>query len=774
LRFRNLNLIDVETGNIVATFDKHQNNSQPIIDLGWFEPGEGKLYKLAPTLLTGGTLVADEDLNSTPSQYHVNNYDVTGTVYSNGYDIIFQNPITFNFAENTGWVLENCEAGFNPSTGYGIMQGKNGSKWNGITLNNCSYVNSVGLTYKDIKNGNYALNITNPSNLSLWYCTFDYSAGNSIAGGVNVYSNLSTNPYHILTNCTFNMGTSNMQAVNIVSSPFTSRIIFDYLNINRTYANSSIGIFLDGCNGTIKNSYINQPFQDLVAVNSNLDLYRNQFYSAEPIYGTAYSYINMAPSLNVLLAGSNTIGNGYRNIIVLNSRFNLYNGGNSFNVAAANDNHLLGYFPADDDISGIDVTGNCFYVNSSNTLPHHYITLGSGGQQLNVLYNGGNNCNNQQGDEAFVSNSNFGEYKDTVFYTNTQNLLNGPAQLLLQNISVNSRKKLYDSVVTQATYYLTNFADSIGSTEAVEELFYSTIEIDENGNKISLLKTKYEELILNNPDNIILCNMLFYYIQKCKVALGEFNSALSGFQQIINQNPYSYEGLIASWDYMSTYLLDSSGASGGENGDIKNSGDDIKIRDDFSKDKFNQEQRYSIKQNIINVLQNTKKNQVEEVVILKQKELEGDKEAAQKLKIKKAIYDAVKVKRPKNESEYTSLVENDIKKVFGVGEGRDNACSTRTNIPLVFRLSQNYPNPFNPATKINYDLPKDSKVNIVIYDVLGREVKRLVNSELKTAGSYIIDFNASNYASGVYFYRIEAEESNGNKFVDSKKMVLLK
>ena len=81
---------------------------------------------------------------------------------------------------------------------------------------------------------------------------------------------------------------------------------------------------------------------------------------------------------------------------------------------------------------------------------------------------------------------------------------------------------------------------------------------------------------------------------------------------------------------------------------------------------------------------------------------------------------------------------------------------------------------FNPVTKINYDLPKDSKVKIVIYDILGREVKRLVNNELKTAGSYIVDFNASNYASGVYFYRIEAEEPNGNKFVDSKKMVLLK
>jgi photosystem II stability/assembly factor-like uncharacterized protein len=86
-----------------------------------------------------------------------------------------------------------------------------------------------------------------------------------------------------------------------------------------------------------------------------------------------------------------------------------------------------------------------------------------------------------------------------------------------------------------------------------------------------------------------------------------------------------------------------------------------------------------------------------------------------------------------------------------------------------FKLFQNFPNPFNSTTKISYDLPKDSKVSLVIYDILGREITRLVNGEFKQAGSYIVDFNGSNLASGVYFYRIEA----GN-FVQVKKMVLIK
>ncbi|MBZ0204651.1 MAG: T9SS type A sorting domain-containing protein [Ignavibacteria bacterium] len=90
-------------------------------------------------------------------------------------------------------------------------------------------------------------------------------------------------------------------------------------------------------------------------------------------------------------------------------------------------------------------------------------------------------------------------------------------------------------------------------------------------------------------------------------------------------------------------------------------------------------------------------------------------------------------------------------------------------IPAVYKLSQNYPNPFNPVTKINYELPKNSIVNLVIYDILGREVIKLVNNEIQQAGRFTVEFNAQNYASGVYFYRIEA-----GSFVQSKKMILLK
>ena len=85
-----------------------------------------------------------------------------------------------------------------------------------------------------------------------------------------------------------------------------------------------------------------------------------------------------------------------------------------------------------------------------------------------------------------------------------------------------------------------------------------------------------------------------------------------------------------------------------------------------------------------------------------------------------------------------------------------------------YSLSNNYPNPFNPTTTIIYSIPKKNIVVIKVYDILGREIRILVNEE-KPAGSYKLNWNAENLPSGVYFYRI----TTGN-FFETKKMVLLR
>ena len=93
-------------------------------------------------------------------------------------------------------------------------------------------------------------------------------------------------------------------------------------------------------------------------------------------------------------------------------------------------------------------------------------------------------------------------------------------------------------------------------------------------------------------------------------------------------------------------------------------------------------------------------------------------------------------------------------------------------MPKKFDLSQNYPNPFNPNTVISYQLPVDSKVSLVIYDMTGREVKTLVN-ERRTAGYYTISFDGSGLASGIYLYRIYVK-TDGSDFTATKKMTMVK
>ena len=94
-------------------------------------------------------------------------------------------------------------------------------------------------------------------------------------------------------------------------------------------------------------------------------------------------------------------------------------------------------------------------------------------------------------------------------------------------------------------------------------------------------------------------------------------------------------------------------------------------------------------------------------------------------------------------------------------------------LPVVYALHQNYPNPFNPKTTIRFDLPKDSNVNIYIYDILGRIIKKLIDNK-QNAGFKSIQWDATNnygkrVSAGVYLYKIQADD-----FSQTKKMILLK
>lgn len=89
-------------------------------------------------------------------------------------------------------------------------------------------------------------------------------------------------------------------------------------------------------------------------------------------------------------------------------------------------------------------------------------------------------------------------------------------------------------------------------------------------------------------------------------------------------------------------------------------------------------------------------------------------------------------------------------------------------VPSVFSLSQNYPNPFNPTTKIQFSLPKESYVSLIVYNAIGQEISKLVNQHLSPA-TYSITFDASKHQNGIYFYKLVT-----SGFSETKKMLLLK
>lgn len=115
------------------------------------------------------------------------------------------------------------------------------------------------------------------------------------------------------------------------------------------------------------------------------------------------------------------------------------------------------------------------------------------------------------------------------------------------------------------------------------------------------------------------------------------------------------------------------------------------------------------------------------------------------------------------ESSYSNTVSTNGNSLWK-GKGENNS----VNAVKEYRLSSNYPNPFNPSTIISYQIPKDGFVNLTVYNSLGQVVKTLVN-EQKSMGKYSVKFNANDLPSGVYVYKLQA-----NEFSSTKKMLLTK
>ncbi len=132
------------------------------------------------------------------------------------------------------------------------------------------------------------------------------------------------------------------------------------------------------------------------------------------------------------------------------------------------------------------------------------------------------------------------------------------------------------------------------------------------------------------------------------------------------------------------------------------------------------------------------------------------------------IIDSLKIEWPSGIiNYYANIMVNQFLTILE-DSGSTGINNNQQSLPTRFNLSQNYPNPFNPSTIINYHIPELSFVTLKVYDVLGNEIAKLVNEE-KDQGIYVVEFDATELTSGIYFYRLQ-----GESFVETKKMVLMK
>ncbi len=837
--FNNLSIYDLEKDSLIKTFDKRTYST---ISLGWFNPGDGKLYKIAPVMQEGGTLIADESFGGVT-------FVCKDTVTSNGKNItITGTTTTIDFTDSATIIMDDANfycGQFN--TGQFItFKGIHNHKWRGLSLNN-SNVKIYNSKFQDIASPvvNFAVKMLNCPLGDIRNNQFILNS--DTAGGIrsSYLSEEEVQSFNLYINYnTFTMNNSRTNAVQVQG--FSDITLPVYFQHNTMTSNGyATGIMLSTITGgVISHNNLTGFSKGMNVMFTFADFYGNGISntssSSTGIFASSGSVINLSNSIDGVTAGANIITNtssNSKNIYVQGARFLLNYGLNRFHVASSSPTqnyHLYGTFPSRTYTDYAEQ--NCFMINSTEitspslplsaiytgglngslinfdffpyncsiTEPSGYdiVDIGNGLYDTIPVFEGGFGGGMKDNDKlpASPSGRQITNYESRTFEANEQKgrdiEIAVSSKDLYDSISIQMRYRNYSSVKILCYELINNYPDSLESISSLSILYLSELKTDTSANGFTNLKSFYENLILENSENESMVSSCNYLIQKCKVRLGQYQSAMDGFEQIINNNPYSYEGLLASWDYAATSLLDTTGGSGGGEADlefgmsdlgitnitniekfqIRNSksqilNDDPKNKNDkYDRKTFTKEDRKIIKQNVFQSFETAREKEIRNIKELETKVEEGNANETEKseLQMKKVLSDIVKLKEPKDIFEHLSIVNNDIQKVFGstIDNSKEEIISL---IPTEYSLSQNYPNPFNPNTKISFDLPNDSKIKLIVYDLLGREVIRLINSEFKIAGRYTIDFFGSNLSSGIYFYKIEAGD-----FIATKKMVLLK
>jgi len=300
--FNNWSIYDLERDSLIKTFDKRIVSTT---SLGWFNPGEGKLYKLAPVMQEGGTLVADEEVGG--------NFDCKGEVNNNGYEIRILPGATINFSDSSARIIMtggDFRSGSTPSenTAPVYLKGKNGNPWRGLYLSGCKEVEIFTTCFENILpypvDSTYAAQLIDCEYVNISNSSFlaepDVKTGGLL---INYTSEFNVEEVYINYNH-FQMDAGDMPALSVVTSGYITFPLIIENNEFESYSgndNSANAILLSGvAGGVIKDNIITGYNNGIILIWSSMDLYGNIITGgnedSKGILSCALSYSNLAPN----------------------------------------------------------------------------------------------------------------------------------------------------------------------------------------------------------------------------------------------------------------------------------------------------------------------------------------------------------------------------------------------------------------------------------------------------------------------------------------------
>ena len=829
--FNNWKFINVETGDSSLTFNKNDSSYQ--IFVGDFLPGEGKLFKLAPVMQEGGTLVADEQVEGIT-------FVCKGTVNNNGKDISILEGTKIDFKTGAGITMNGGKltcSNYSTNTSENVLlKGYNGQQWNGIVMNSSMRSVIQRTRFEDAKNciiisndnsgsrytakiirKNYfkvtadsgkALTINNQMEMAIDSNTFEVTSFDYTAG-IYYVNNDNTEPeempqaeegipedeigagYINITKNTFS-GAYLPVMINDMGSNFSQFYI-----CNNEFINTGLfGITGRKITGTIKQNKFTDEAQSycLSLFNSSPDVGQNVFRSELRDIVMLSSFPSLAPVRNgnnqlVFYGGRNSLSITTTNVAAENIKLKnslpiIFRGENNFSIGNTYSSHLYGIIPSE--YQRIYPAGrNCWEGNNSN--PRIFLYQGTDTTPIGYNYPP-TYCIPSEETTPEITGMGFGisdtsivvNYDSTDILPVDQSLAYEAKDLLGSGDysgAIANYKALIDTYdsseyIYGAVGYLYSCYQSLdtSSDEATTDILYSD------------LKEYLESKISSGNYEEDFEELAYDFVLMCDTRLTNYNEALAGYEFIVTYNPDMEARLLASWEYQNIQDLLEGESGGKSNYELGIRNYELGISEN---EKSNLEFGISdlefekVAEKRIKILDEL----VDRDPVKKRLKDEYVKSANE---ISKAVKEGITVIKNPNDEKF---IERSKQNIYGSRnltkqqkeirrfedlklllnpENLKVKKNTENSVPAEYSLSQNYPNPFNPITHLEFGISNLGFVSLKVYDILGREVKTIVN-EIKPAGRFKVAFDGSNFASGVYFYRIEAGD-----FVQTKRMVLVK